>query len=127
MRRERSRVARACWLAVAYLSAALALVGVVVPVLPTTPFALLAVFAAARGSDRLHARLLAHPRLGPAIASWRDGRAVARGAKRSAAATMAVSAVVLFLVSPSPWIAGAATLFMAAVGTWLWLRPEPPR
>jgi uncharacterized membrane protein YbaN (DUF454 family) len=127
MRGERSRAARAGWLAVAYLSAALALVGVVVPVLPTTPFALLAVVAAARGSERLHARLLAHPRLGSAIRAWRRDRAVARRAKQSATATMAVSAAILFLVAPSPWLAGAVTLVMACVGAWLWLRPEPPR
>lgn len=118
---------RAAWLLVAYVSAAVAVVGVVMPVLPTTPFALLAVFAAARGSDRLHARLLAHRRLGPAIEHWRDSRAVSRTAKRSATATMAVSAFVLFLAAPSPWLAAAVTAFMVCVAMWLWLRPEPRR
>ncbi|MBM3677443.1 MAG: DUF454 domain-containing protein [Actinobacteria bacterium] len=121
----RTRHVRWLWLALAYLSAAVALVGVVVPVLPTTPFALLAAYAAARGSDRLHAWILAHPTLGPLVTAWHDGRRVGRRPKLVATATMAVSAAIMFAVAPTPWLAAGVTAFMGAVATWLWLRPEP--
>jgi uncharacterized membrane protein YbaN (DUF454 family) len=119
------RARRWAWLLVAYASAAVALAGAVVPILPTTPFALLAVYAAARGSDRLHRYLLSHRVLGPLLADWRRDRAVRRGAKQAATASMAVSAVVVVLTAPSLLLAAAVAALLTAVATWLWLRPEP--
>jgi hypothetical protein len=66
------------------LSIALGLVGVFVPLLPTTPFLLLAAACFARSSPKMHARLLAHPRLGPFLESWRRERSIPRAAKRRA-------------------------------------------
>jgi uncharacterized membrane protein YbaN (DUF454 family) len=58
------------WWLLAYTSLALGIVGIVVPGLPTVPFILLSAFAAARGSQRLHAWLLAHRRFGSMIVDW---------------------------------------------------------
>lgn len=63
---------------------ALGVIGVFVPLLPTTPFLLLAAACFARSSPRLHARLLAHPRLGPFLEQWRRERSVPLRAKRRA-------------------------------------------
>lgn len=97
---------------------------VAVPLLPTTPFLLVAAYAASRSSTRLHAWLLGHQLFGGTIRRWQEHRAVARRAKLAASGMMAASAAVLFLVSPAPLAAAATTL--ACVGAWLWLRPEPP-
>ena len=105
----------------------LALLGIFVPLLPATPFALLALYAGARGSARFNERVLAHPVLGPAVRDWQQHRVVRRRPKQVATATMALSATVLFASAPDRWIAIAATAFMASVGVWLWLRPEVPR
>ncbi len=118
---------RALWFVLASVSLALGAVGVVVPVLPTTPFLLLAAFAAARSSTRLHTWLVDHRLFGPLITDWQANRAVSRRAKAGASGTMAVSAVVLFTVGPSTWLALAVTALMAVVATWIWLRPEPTR
>ena len=115
------------WVAAAYGFLGLALVGVAVPVLPTTPFALLAAYCAARGSERLHRRLLEHRALGPVIRDWGEHRAVSRRAKVTAIATMLLSAAVLLLVSGPGWILLGVVALMAAVASWLWLRPEPSR
>lgn len=122
---ERSRV-RPLWFALACLSLALGAIGVVVPGLPTTPFVILAAWAAARSSPRLHGWLVEHRLFGPLIHDWRAYRAVSRRAKGAATASMGVCAAVLFLVGPTTWVAAAGVGIMAIVATWLWLRPEPP-
>jgi uncharacterized membrane protein YbaN (DUF454 family) len=116
---------RVLWLIVAYVALALGAIGVFVPGLPTTPFVLLAAFAAARGSRRLHAWLLAHRAFGPMIRDWQASGAVSRRAKRAATTMMALSAVLMFLTAPKPAYAAFGTAVMAVVAAWLWRRPEP--
>ena len=67
---------RWAWWLLAWAALGLGLVGIVVPGLPTVPFVLLSAYAAARGSERLHAWLLAHPRFGPMIRDWQAQGAV---------------------------------------------------
>lgn len=114
------------WLAVAYIALGLAVLGVVLPGLPTTPFVLVAAFAAARGSVRLHAWLHAHRVFGPLIANWEHHGAVTRRAKCIAIGTMLACAVLLLLTAPRWWMSATGIGVMTVVGTWLWLRPEPP-
>lgn len=118
---------RWAWWLLAWTSLALGAVGIVLPGLPTVPFVLLSAYAAARGSQRLHRWLLAHPRFGPSIREWEAHGAVSRRAKRLATATMSLAAVVMFATAPRWWMAATGTAIMALVATWLWLRPEPPR
>lgn len=120
-----SRVRRWLWLCLAYASLALGVIGIFLPGLPTTPFVLLSAYAAARGSDRLHAWLLSHRLYGPMIRDWQASGAVSRKAKVWAIGTMSLCAVIFFLTAPRWWMAAIGTAIMAIVGTWLWLRPEP--
>ena len=71
-------------LATGWLCMLLGLIGVFVPLLPTTPFLLLAAACFVRSSPGMHARLLAHPRLGPFLEQWRRERSIPRTAKRRA-------------------------------------------
>ena len=109
----------------AYLFVGLAMVGVVVPGLPTVPFLLLAAWAAARGSRRLHDWLYAHPRFGPELTDWREKRAVSRRSKVLAVAMLAVSWGILWWRTGSPWLLATTGLLFVTVGTWLATRPEP--
>lgn len=118
---------RWAWWLLAYVALALGLVGIVVPGLPTVPFVLLSAFAAARGSQRLHAWLLAHRQFGPMIRDWQAHGAVSRRAKLLAVTMMSACAVILFLTAPRVWMAATGTVIMAVVAVWLWTRPEPPR
>ncbi len=119
------RRTRWLWWLLAYASLALGVIGIVLPGLPTVPFVLLSAFAAARGSQRLHARLLADPRFGPMIRDWQAQGAVGRRAKWLATTMMSACAVVMFLTAPRLWMAATGTGIMTVVATWLWLRPEP--
>ena len=118
---------RWAWWLLAYVSLGLGLVGILVPGLPTVPFVLLSAFAAGRGSQRLHRRLLAHAQFGPMIRDWQAYGAVSRRAKVLAVTMMAVGAAILFLTVPRGWMAAIGTAIMAVVGVWLWSRPESPR
>ena len=119
------RARRWLWLVLAYVALGLGIVGIFLPGLPTTPFVLLAAFAAARGSRKLHDRLLAHRVFGPMIRDWQATGAVSRRAKQWAIGSMAACAVIFFLTAPKWWMAAIGTGIMAVVGAWLWLRPEP--
>ncbi len=121
---------RWAWWLLAYASLGLGLLGMFLPVLPTVPFVLLAAFAAARGSERLHRSLLADARFGPMIRDWQAGRAIARRAKWMATWTMLASAVVLAAAmlwtgSQRWWLLALPVGCMAIVAAWLWCRPEP--
>lgn len=118
---------RWAWWLLAYACLGLGLVGIVVPGLPTVPFVLLAAYAAARGSQRLHGRLLAHAQFGPVIRDWQAHGAVSRRAKVLAVTMMVACAALLFVTAPRWWMAAAGSAVMAIVGAWLWSRPEPPR
>lgn len=118
---------RLAWWLLAYVALGLGLVGIVLPGLPTVPFVLLSAYAAARGSERLHARLLADRRFGPMIRDWQTHGAVSRRAKRLAIAMMLAAATVMWLTAPRAWMAAIGTVCMAFVALWLWRRPGPPR
>lgn len=117
-------LARLLWRALALLSLVLAVAGVVLPVLPTVPFLLLAAWAAGKGWPALETWLLNHAHFGPGIRRWRERGAVPRRAKWLATAMMTGSAIML-AVSPLPLaIKIAVPAVMAAVAIWLWRRPE---
>jgi uncharacterized membrane protein YbaN (DUF454 family) len=76
-------------------SVGLAFLGLFLPLLPTTPFLLLAAFCFSRGSARLHAWLLGHPTMGPIIRDWNERRVIQPRVKVIGAIT------VVLLISPA--------------------------
>jgi uncharacterized protein len=116
------------WLlkALAVASLILAVIGAFLPVLPTVPFVLLAAWAAARSSPRLSNWLESHPQMGPYIRDWRRGGVVPRRAKWMATIMMSLGAVTMIVLVRPWWVPALAIAVMAAVGVWLWLRPEQP-
>ena len=118
-------VFRLLYLGLAGICLSLGVIGIFLPGLPTTPFVLVAAWAAARVSTRLHRWLRAHRIFGPIILDWEREGAVTRKAKRTAILTMLLCAVVLFLTAPKWWMAAIPTAIMSVTGAWLWRRPEP--
>jgi uncharacterized membrane protein YbaN (DUF454 family) len=112
------------WRGLALVCLVLGIVGALLPVLPTTPFLLVAAWAAGRGWPQFEAWLLAHPRWGPPLQRWRDHRAVPRSTKWLATWTMLAS-VALVAVSSAPLaLKLALPAFLFCVAWWLWRRAE---
>ena len=82
------RIARPLWFAAGSLSLLLGMIGVVLPVLPTTCFVLFAAFAYSKSSPRMARYLETHRVFGPIIADWRAHGAIAPRFKAMAVATM---------------------------------------
>lgn len=115
------------WLLLAYLSIGMAMLGVLLPGLPTTEFVLLAAWAASRSSPRLSAWLDNHRLFGPLLRDWRNGGVVSRRSKLLASLSMLIALSILLLtVNHLPSVAFAAAC-MACGALWIWSRPERPK
>jgi uncharacterized protein len=110
------------WLAAGWLSLVVGFVGIFLPLLPTTPFVLLAAFCFSKGSARWEAWLVNHPRLGPMVRDWRATRAVPLRAKQLAIGMMALSSAWAFWVIPSVW-RWAPAISCSCVALWMLRRP----
>jgi len=112
-------------LILAYFFLLLAVIGVFLPVLPTVPFLLLSAWFSARGSERLHGWLYAHPQFGKLLIDWEQHGAVSRSSKVVAVILLMVSWVLMCLRIDNLWLmAGLAVLFMSII-VFLLTRPEP--
>ncbi|MCH7929019.1 MAG: YbaN family protein [Proteobacteria bacterium] len=112
-------------LAFAWLNVGLGVVGMALPVMPTTVFLLIALWAFSRCSLRFHGWLYAHPVLGRTIRDWHAHRVISLRAKLLAVSMMAASLVYVTLFVAQDWVLPsvlAATL--AAVGGFIVSRPS---
>jgi uncharacterized protein len=121
----RSRWLRPLWLAAGVLSLAMGVLGVFLPLLPTTPFVLLAAWCFSRGSERWERWLLTHPRWGPMVRDWRATHAIPLRAKQLAFVMMAASSAWAAWVIPSAWRVVPA-LCCGCVAVWMWRLPTRP-
>jgi hypothetical protein len=77
----KQRLLKKLLLIIGFLSVGLAAVGILLPILPTTPFLLLAAACFFRSSDKLYQWLITHKWFGHHIESWRKHKAIPRGGK----------------------------------------------
>ncbi|BDB22911.1 hypothetical protein Tamer19_74890 [Cupriavidus sp. TA19] len=123
---RRQRVLRAVWVLLGGLSLLLGVIGIFLPVLPTTPFVLLAAACFARGSQRFHGWLMEHPRFGPLVSDWQRYRSIPFKAKCLALSMMWVSmGTTAWLLRGRP--VASAALLACAVGVSVWMIRLPTR
>jgi len=102
-------------------------VGVVTPGWPGTIFLILAAGCFARSSPKLEAWLIAHPRLGPDVAAWRENGAISRPVKFIAIGSMIMSFVIVLLINlPVLWTVIVGVLLLASA-LYVATRPERPK
>lgn len=114
---------RALYRVLGYLAVALGAIGAFLPIMPTVPFLLLAVYFFARSSPELERKILDHPHWGPQVKDWRERRAISRRAKTMAIGAMATGAVFTWytLGAPYYWISIA---ILVIAGSWIATRNE---
>ena len=120
---SRSPVVRRLWLLAGWLSLGAGLVGVVVPLLPTTPFLLLAAFCFQRGSERIHKWLVEHPRFGPPIRDWRERGAISTRAKRNAMIALVLVFAISLLLGVGWQVLAIQAVALTAVAVFILTRP----
>jgi uncharacterized membrane protein YbaN (DUF454 family) len=107
---------------------ALGVLGVVLPVVPTTPFMLVALWAFSTSSERFHRWLYHHRIFGPPLQRWQRERSLPVWTKALALGSMAASLAYAVLVRRSPWYALAAMAAVMLYGAAYVLRiPTRPR
>lgn len=114
--RRRDRAARFAWTALGWTALALGAIGLLLPVVPTAPFVILAAFAFGRGSPRMRARLERSRQFGPAIRDWEERGAIRPRHKAVACGLMGLSfaAAVLLGLAPAALVAQGAAMGLAA-------------
>jgi hypothetical protein len=109
----------------AYFFLALAIIGVVLPGLPTVPFLLLTAWFSARGSDRLHRWLYSHPHLGKLLIDWEQQGAISRTSKVMAFLLLILSWGVMYNRVGDIWIMSGLAILFILIMVFLISRPEP--
>lgn len=115
---------RIIWASLGLLCIALGLIGVVLPLLPTVPFLLLAAFFFARSSERLHNWLLTHPKFGPFINDWNSSGAINPRAKRLATLSAGVVIGLSLALGMSSFIVIIQSITLGCVMLFIWTRPN---
>lgn len=109
------------------LMAALGLIGIFLPVLPTVPFVIVAAWAFSRSSRRFHDWLYRHPRLGPPLTAWNRHGVIPTRAKMLSVAGMWASFALVILFVADGWILPVAyAAVIGAVTAFILTRPGRP-
>lgn len=117
---------RVFYLCLGWLMVATGIVGAFLPVLPTTPFLLIALWCFSKSSPKLEAWLLSHPKFGEPLRNWRENGAIPRRAKIAAVALMTMSyAIFWFGTEPPPLRAAIVAAVMIGAALFVTTRPEP--
>lgn len=125
VRKHDSRIVRAVLVVLGLLCVGLGVAGLFLPLLPGTPFFLLAAACFARASTRFYNWLLNNPTVGPTVREWQAHRAIAYRTKIWAivlmCGTLAVSTV--FFVK-DPLVQGLLVVLGVLLAIWMWRIPS---
>ncbi len=124
MARARSRVARGLYFSLGIVMLGIALVGIVLPTIPTTGPVLLAAFSFSKSSERFDRWMVSHRTFGPIVRSWRIRRGFTLRVKRLAAFFIALSFGLTVGLTSMPLWADVSFVAFAVLLTW-WIVTRP--
>ena len=100
-------------------------VGAVLPLLPTTPFLILALFLFSKSSPRFHQMLLDNPWFGPGLRQWEADRSLARPIKYKATGLIILTfGISIYLVADNFWLQAMLVLLGVGLLVFLWRLKE---
>lgn len=121
----RSRiVVRVFWCGLGWIALAFGVIGLLLPLLPTTPFLILAAFAYSKGSERLHRALCGHRHFGPIILTWKAEGAIAPRYKLVAIGMMGGAFVASIAFSVGWMVLIIQTIFIGVAALFVLSRPN---
>jgi uncharacterized membrane protein YbaN (DUF454 family) len=121
-----TRAKRIVLIIVGFLCLALGGLGIVIPLLPTTPLVLVAAFAFANSSETLHQWLLDHRVFGPLIDNWRRHGAISRTAKTMSVLSMLAILVISWVMGVAAIVIGVQAIVLACASAFILTRPSLP-
>jgi uncharacterized membrane protein YbaN (DUF454 family) len=125
VREHDSPLVRGLLLAAGVACVALGVVGIFLPLLPTTPFMLLAAACFARSSRRFHGWLLANRTFGPLILEWEKHRSLPRRTKLTAIVLMSLTlAVSIVFFVERLWLQALLAAFGVLLAAWMYRIPS---
>lgn len=110
-------------LIIGWLAVVLATLGVILPLLPTTPFLLLAAWCFARSSPRFHHWLLYRSWFGSYLRHWQTHRAMPRGAKPKAILFILVTFALSLWLVKLVWVRILLLVILCALLVFMWRIP----
>jgi uncharacterized membrane protein YbaN (DUF454 family) len=115
---------RYLWITGGFFALSLGIIGMMLPLIPTVSFLLLAAFCFARGSERLHDWLLMHPRFGAPIAAWTRNGAIGFKAKVLASISLIATFSVSIALGLGAIILSVQGAILGGVALFIWSRPS---
>ena len=115
---------RYIWITFGLIALGLGALGVILPLLPTVPFLLLAAFCFARGSEKLHRWMMDHRTLGPPIKDWQEKGAINRKAKLIATASVIAVFTLSWIMNVKMTVLVIQAVTLSCVMLFIWTRPD---
>lgn len=119
------RLIRLMWVMLAGMSFSIGVLGIFLPLLPTTVFMLMAIYCASKGSPRFEAWIRSRHYVGPLLVTWEQERAISRRGKLAAVSTIAVSALITGWSLGPGWTRWGVIGLLVLIAVWLATRREP--
>lgn len=121
------RTVRVIYFIAGWTCLVLGAIGVFLPVLPTTPFVLLAAWCFSKSSRRLHSWLLNHKTFGPYISAWEQHRVIPLRAKIMATSMIVLVVAYMLIYSSAPAWAKVLAISLILWGQiYVWTKPSRP-
>ena len=110
------------YIVIGTISLVFGFIGIILPVLPTTPFILFSAYCYYRGSERLHNWLTNHPYLGPIIEEYGEGEGMTKESKMKAIGMTWLAVIITAAFFLDSLSMRALIIIVAVIGTIILLR-----